>query len=136
MYNHIKSCRGVDGRLSNYFLDNIGLMQCEVLSPILFNLFVNDFEFEFLNSGCTPYKMSSMNLFLLMYADDMVLFSKSVEGLQVLFNELVSYCYKWKLCVYVDKSNIFIFRSSGKIRSNEKWHIGDEVLKTVEQFTF
>ena len=72
LYNHVKSCIGV-GRLSDYSLNNIGLMQGEVLSPILFNLYVNDFVAEVLNSGCTPYEMSSLNLYLLMYANDMVL---------------------------------------------------------------
>ena len=110
MYNHVKSCIGVDGRLSDYFLNNIGLMQGEVLSLILFNLYVKDFELEFLNSGCTPYEMSSLNLLLLMYVDDIVLFSESVEGLQILFNELVSYCNKWKLCVNVDKSKIGTYK--------------------------
>ena len=50
-----------------------------MLSPILFNLYVNDFESEFLNSGSTPYSMSSLNLFLLMDVDDIVLFSESVD---------------------------------------------------------
>ena len=48
----------------------------------------------------------------------------------------MSYCNKWKLCVNVDNSKIVIFRNSGKLRSNEKWYIGDEVLETVEQFTY
>lgn len=80
--------------------------------------------------------MSSLKLFLFMYADNIVLFSESVEGLQGLLDELLRYCNKWKLCVNVDKSKIVTFRNSGKLRSNEKWHIGDEVLETVEQFTY
>lgn len=85
LYRHVKSCIGVDGFLSEYFCNNLGLMQGEVLSPILFNLYVNDFENSFLNAGCVSYELSSLNLFLLMYADDMVLFSESMEGLQFVF---------------------------------------------------
>jgi hypothetical protein len=39
-------------------------MQGELLSPILFNLFVNDLELCFLKSGSLPYELSSLNLFL------------------------------------------------------------------------
>ena len=58
----------------------------------------------------------------------MILFS-----LNYLF-DLVRYCNKWKLCVNVDKSKKIIFRNSGKIRSNKRWHVGDEVSETVEHF--
>ena len=34
LYNHVKSCIGIDDRLRDYFLNNIGLMKGEVLSPI------------------------------------------------------------------------------------------------------
>ena len=38
-------------------------MQGEVLSPILFNLYVNDFETNFLKSGCIPNELSTFSLF-------------------------------------------------------------------------
>ena len=47
LYNNVKSCIVVEGQLSDYFCNTIGLMQGEVLSPILFNLYVNDFEMSF-----------------------------------------------------------------------------------------
>lgn len=99
----------MNGRLSDYFCNNVGLMQGEVLSPVLFNLYVNDFEMIFLKSGCTSHELLSLNLFLLMYADDMVhnvLFSESVEGLQLLLNELSHYCKIWNLCRNVEKSKL------------------------------
>lgn len=48
---------------------------------ILFNLYVNDFENSFLNVGCLFYELFFLNLFFLMYVDDMVLFFEFVEGL-------------------------------------------------------
>jgi hypothetical protein len=46
-----------------------------------------------------------LTLFLLMYADDMVLFAESPESLQRLFNTLHTYNNKWKLTLNVDKKN-------------------------------
>lgn len=126
----------VNGKiLSEYFCNNTGLMQGEVLSPILFNLYVNDLEMNFLKSQCVPYEILSLNLFTLMYADDMVLFSESIEGLQNLLHELNEYCIAWKLSVNVAKSKIVIFRKSGKLRNDKKWVFRNENLGIVNNFT-
>jgi hypothetical protein len=53
-----------------------------------------------------------------MYADDMVLFSETVDGLSLLEN-LNCYCKKWNLCINVEKSNIVVFRNSGNTKNNE-----------------
>ena len=136
MYLNVKSCIGLNGDLSEYFCNKIGLMQGEVLSPILFNLYVNDFEANFLKSGCIPYELSTLSLFLLMYADDMVLFSESIDGLQSLLNELSNYCEIWKLSINVEKSKVLVFRKGGKSKPGENWHIGEHVLEIVDQFTY
>ena len=52
MYSNVKSCVTVRGFNSEYFKSSLGLMQGEVLSPILFSLYVNDFEKEFISSNC------------------------------------------------------------------------------------
>ena len=62
-------------------------MQGDVLSPILFSLYVNDFESEFLKSNCKSFDYGELHLFLLRYADDMIVFSES-EGLQNELNTL------------------------------------------------
>ena len=43
---------------------------------------------EFLNNYCQPVELKDLSLFLVMYADDMVIFSDSVEGLQNMLNTL------------------------------------------------
>ena len=91
MYTNVKACVRVDGFYSEQFKCSTGLMQGEVLSPILFSLYVNDFEMDFLNNGNVPYEVKDLSLFLLMYADDMILFSESVKGLQELLDTLLSY---------------------------------------------
>lgn len=40
------------------------------------------------------------------------------------------------MCINVEKSNIVDFRISGKIKNNEHWSIGNEVLENVEKFTY
>ena len=44
LYENVKSCVKHNGLLSEYFSNTIGLFQGEVLSPILYSLYVNDCE--------------------------------------------------------------------------------------------
>jgi hypothetical protein len=65
---------------------NIGLMQGESLSSFLYAMYVNDIEIELINQGCQSYELKMLNLYLLMYADDTVLFSENVHELQNMSN--------------------------------------------------
>jgi hypothetical protein len=63
------------------FTDNgdVSILQGETLSPLLFSLYVNDFEVSFISGNCPSIDLQMLNLFLLMYAD-MVIFAVSPEG--------------------------------------------------------
>ena len=44
MYSDVKSCVRHLDKLSDFFECEVGLMQGEICSPILFSLFLNDIE--------------------------------------------------------------------------------------------
>ena len=44
IYRNIKSCVLVNGNKTDFFISNVGVRQGENLSPLLFNLFLNDLE--------------------------------------------------------------------------------------------
>ncbi|XP_055997458.1 uncharacterized protein LOC130047118 [Ostrea edulis] len=131
----MKSCVRSAGMLSEVFKNDIGLLQGEVLSPILFSLYVNDFEIEFLTKGMIPVQIQELNLFVLMYAD-MVIFSESANDLQSMLDTLFTYTTKWDLSVNVEKTKIVIFRNGSKISSNERWHLNGEPIEIVDKFTY
>jgi exonuclease III len=136
MYENVKSSVCIDGFQSDYFVNRLGLMQGEVLSPILFSMYVNDFEMSFVQNDCIPYECQSLNLFVLMYADDLVLFSESVQGLQSQLDALLAYSRRWGLSVNVDKSKILIFRNGGKLHDSELFMYGEECLEIVDSFNY
>ena len=47
-----------------------------------------------------------------MYADDIVLLSKSAKGLQTLLCRLEDFCNKWNLKVNINKTKIIIFNNT------------------------
>ena len=136
MYANVKSCVTIQGLKSEYFRSSLGLMQGEVLSPILFSLYVNDFEIEFIKNGCTSIELQNLHLFILMYADDMVLFSESVDGLQNMLDVLYDYTKQWNLEVNIQKTKIVIFRNGGQIRQNENWLYDGCQIEVLNQFTY
>ncbi len=85
MYENVKSCISLNGISSDTFSCQIGLREGESLSPILFSLYINDLN-DYLSSSSNggvdiDYKEDNIvhyiKLFLLMYADDTVLFVES-----------------------------------------------------------
>ena len=62
-----------------------------------------------------------MTIFLLMYADDMVLIAESPAALQHLFSELYCDNNEWKLELNTDKTKIAVLRNGGTIKRDEKW---------------
>ena len=126
----------VNGYYSDFFENKVGLMQGEVLSPILFAMYVNDCEVDFISNCYSSTEMKELSLFLLMYADDMVIFSETVEGLQDMLNVLYNYTQKWNLSVNIDKTKIVIFRNGGNIKEKEKWYYNGTRIDVVNSFTY
>lgn len=60
MYSRIRTCVNSSGRISNFFENHVGLLQGEVLSPMLFVLYVNDLENEFIKKGTAPTDLAAI----------------------------------------------------------------------------
>mgnify|MGYP003692219905 FL=1 len=82
---------------------------------MLFSLFINDLEKEMVANCCNSLELQDLNFLLLLYADDTVIFSESVAGLQKMLDTLNLYADKWKLEVSVSKTKMVVFRNGGKI---------------------
>ena len=113
MYQTSECCVKVDQAVTEFFKNNIGVKQGEVLSPLLFNLYVNDLP-SCLSDPESPSLNGSLIDFLL-YADDLVLMSTTKSGLQRKFDKLNQYCSKWRLRVNTDKTMVMQVSKTGKL---------------------
>ena len=137
MYSKFNACVRLDNNYSDIFTYNVGLMQGESLSPLLYSLHVNDIEVELINQGCQSYELKKLNLFLLMYADDTVIFSENVEDLQNLINSVNVIANDHGLYVNLNKTKIVVFRSRGNVKPEERWSLNRVILlKYVMIFLF
>ena len=135
MYSSVQYCV----KMTNGYTDPIksfkGLKQGCVLSPILFNMSIDDIESIF-TKDCHPVTLADKVLNHLLYADDLILISKSPEGLQNCLNRLDEYCQIWDLNVNIDKSKTIIFNSSGRVLQNHIFLFRKKELEIVQDFTY
>ncbi|MCU7800906.1 MAG: reverse transcriptase family protein [gamma proteobacterium symbiont of Lucinoma myriamae] len=97
---------------SSFFSSNVGVRQGDVISPILFNLYVSDLQ-KFLGTDNDTPVLETTSVNCLMYADDLVLISRSEVGLQRLVDRLSEYCCQWKMEVNTDKTKVIKFSGNG-----------------------
>lgn len=132
LYNNVKSCVKNGGVIS----DVMGLMQGEVLSPLFFAFYVIDFEINFIKNNFPSIELQMINIFLLMFADDMVLIAGTPAGLQSMLNTINEYTIEWDLNVNVSKPKVVIFRNGGKISDLASWSYNEQKLEVVNTFKY
>ena len=80
LYTDARACIKCTGQISEEFPVNTGLLQ-EVLSPLLFNMYINDLKTHFITENCPSVELKELNLFVLMFAEDTVIFANSPDEL-------------------------------------------------------
>ena len=134
MYNCVKTRVFTNGEKSDTFCCNLGVRQGECLSPFLFSMYVNDLEEKLAGTGA-GVTFEDMKILLLFYADDVVIFSESAQGLQSGINSLHEYCNRWKLKLNTEKSKVMVFRK-GKSIIRDKWFFGDKELSIATKLPY
>ena len=95
MYGDSEMGVKVGDKRTAFFGNNIGVKQGEVMSPLLFNIYINDIV-KNLKDDDSP-RINDSQVDCLLYADDLVILSTSEEGLQRKLNKLENYCATWRL---------------------------------------
>ena len=88
MYSTVKLCIKYNSSFSQIFDSYIGLKQGDPSSPLLFMLFVNDIANNINSDLDDIFTTNDLKLFLILFADDQVLFAKSPKTLQSMLTDL------------------------------------------------
>ena len=104
MYTKVKSCVRVNNSYSDFFDNYIGLMQGEIISPIMFAMFLEDLELFLQDPNHSGIQIDDLMLVILLFADDQIVFGDSPLDLQCKLNRLKEYCDSWGLEVNCTKT--------------------------------
>ncbi len=134
MYEKTNNSLKVKNGLSRSFRTYRGVQQGCILSPKLFNIFINDIPSLF-GKECHPLMLGNEKISCLMYADDLVMLSESPEGLQKCLDRLKTYTLEWGLEINRDKTKVLTFQRHGK-KSNHIYHFGDIPIATTDTYKY
>ena len=107
MFRNARSRVKWGGQQGEIFENMYGVLQGGVLSPNLFNLFLEDLP-SYLNIKKGVH-IGGVHMAYLLYADDLVLMSESPTGLQTLIHGLENFCMQWHMVVNLTKTNVVVF---------------------------
>ena len=138
MYSVVKAKVRCKSDLTETFFCPQGLKQGDICSPLLFSLFINELTNDILHKGKhgIPISPDIIEILIMLFADDIILLSYSITGLQQQLNILKSTADRLRLTVNLEKSKIVVFRKGGHLASLEKWFYGRERIEVVNQYKY
>lgn len=138
MYESLVSCVRINSEYSDMFECPVGVRQGCVMSPTLFSLFINQLANHINDTGVHGVQLlpNMLELFLLLFADDVALLSTSPRGLQAQLNSLKLCCDNLKLTVNKNKTKVMVFRKGGFLGDREKWFYENERLEVVNSYCY
>lgn len=132
MYTKTKSKICVNGALSDFLYDTLGVNQGGPNSPDMFVDFLSDMS-EYLSHSCRIVITNELLLLHLLWADDLILVSDTVSGLQKQLGNLSCYCSDNELILNTAKTKFMVF---GSANGDVQFYFNNERIEQVNMYTY
>ena len=133
MYSKLKCQVRTSAGESDMFSQSNGVMQGECLSPTLCTAYINEIERLMNDVDEMDVYLNEVKVSVIMYADDLVLISKTKHGLQLGMNALYEFCSANTLTVNTNKSKV-MYVSKRKPARLPVIHYNNKPLRWVDSF--
>ncbi|CAG2208135.1 unnamed protein product [Mytilus edulis] len=134
-YEKLQAAVRLNGSLTDWFSVEAGVRQGDNLAPTLFAVFVDDLVTEINRIG-KGINIGTDSLSCLLYADDIVLISDTVDGLQSLLHCVTDWSKTWRLKVNTDKTKIMHVRKASKPKNDYEFQLNNMTLETVSKYRY
>ena len=149
LYEKTKACVRVNGEITDMFDCCIGVRQGDSLSPLLFIIFLNDFD-VLLRSSCEGVTLNTNDahessvandlevlskMYTLLYADDTLLLSESEADMQRALDATHQYCVRNNMTINASKTK-FMICSRGKTRKTPTFVVNGIEIERVDTFCY
>ena len=125
-----------NGQLAPPLACQAGVRQGDILSPNLFNIFLNDLPLNLHAEADSP-QLDGRPIRCLLYADDLVLFATSNVGLQKQLDRLSDFCKQWELKINTKKTKVMcISKNKHRTSTCDNLHIAGENLERVKVYKY
>ena len=146
IYSNDIACIKIAEYVTPAFIANQGVKQGCILSPTLFNIFLADFQGLVETAACDPVTMGEGGegsgegregplLGCLIWADDILLMSKSKSGMDSMLSALKSFSEKNGMTLNIKKTKIMTFNKGGR-HIRENFFFGEEKIETTRQYKY
>eukprot|EP00745_Piridium_sociabile_P032434 TRINITY_DN5471_c0_g1_i2.p1 TRINITY_DN5471_c0_g1~~TRINITY_DN5471_c0_g1_i2.p1 ORF type:complete len:1139 (-),score=92.24 TRINITY_DN5471_c0_g1_i2:303-3719(-) len=138
MYTCLLSCVRANADYSDFFQCPSGVRQGCVLSPTLFSIFINQLSDHITEKGRHGIHLMPdiMELFILLFADDVALISTTPVGLQNQLNCLKTCSESMALNLNKNKTKVMVFRKGGYLAKHEEWFYDGTKLEVVNNYCY
>ena len=135
LYTNLYSSVKVNDRLSPAFKVGRGVKQGCTLSPILFNIFINDL-IEYLNEAVEGIEIENTKINTLLFADDVVLIADCPIKLQHLLDALGKWCKDNQMMINHDKTNFIHFRHPKKKLCQSTFSCNETPIQYTDSYKY
>lgn len=139
LYSKSKCSIKLNHQRTEFFDYANGVRQGCILSPMLFNLYLNEIPTLLDAENTDPVLLpDGSRLNCLLYADDLVLISHTATGLQTALSTLAQFCSDWLLNINPKKTKVLIFQK--KLRKStldkQRFYINSDKIEIASNYTY
>ena len=120
----------INGSKSDSFKINEGVKQGGILSPKLFNFFINELLIE-INRECCGAKIGNTSTGVVAYCDDLILLSPLRAEIRKMLEICDRYARAWRIEFNPKKSQVY-----APLGNNESFMINNEVIPNVDSLIY
>ena len=116
---------------TKWMKNNVGVRQGCIISPTLFNFYIEELIVRIRNSGY-GVRVGDKKLGCLAYADDLVLMAESKEEMEELLKIADNYGKEWNLKYSARKCKVMEVNS----KEEGQWVLGNNILEVVDKYNY
>ena len=91
---------------------------------------------ELNNLNCGVSLQETLNISVLLYADDIAILSETEAGMQTMLNKLDDWCRKWRITVNETKTKVLHFRPKAKIATDIIFKCGNQKIDVDSSYKY
>ena len=136
LYDNVSYTVRVKSYETDWFSVTQGVKQGCVISPTLFSIYINALAVELNNLNCGVSLQETLNISVLLYADDIAILAETEAGMQTMLNTLDDWCRKWRITVYEPKTKDLHFSPKAKIATDYIFKCGNQKIDVDSSYKY